>query len=47
MEVDGPHLLCILKDEDLKTEGLISTSQIAAIRDAEERWLADMKSFES
>ncbi|SJK99323.1 uncharacterized protein ARMOST_02616 [Armillaria ostoyae] len=47
MEVDRPHLLRILKDEDLKTEGLISTSQIAAIRDAEERWLADMKSFES
>ncbi|PBK88923.1 hypothetical protein ARMGADRAFT_1033536 [Armillaria gallica] len=38
MEVDGPHLLHILKDKDLKTEGLISTSQIAAIRDAEERW---------
>ncbi|KAK0432482.1 hypothetical protein EV421DRAFT_1910864 [Armillaria borealis] len=47
MEVDRPHLLRILKDKDLKTEGLILTSQIAAIRDAEEHWLADMKSFES
>ncbi len=28
MEVDGPHLLRILKDEDLKTEGLISLPRL-------------------
>ncbi len=46
MEVDRPHLLRIITDTDLKVEGKISTSQVAAIRDAEQCWLADVKEYD-
>lgn len=46
MEVDGPHLLQIITDTDLKVEGKISTSQVVAIRDAEQCWLADVKEYD-
>lgn len=42
MEVAGPHILRLLSDEDLMSDGKLSKAQIAEVRDGEERWLADV-----
>lgn len=40
MDVDGPHLLCKITDQQLADGGL-SVGQVAAVRDGEERYLVD------
>lgn len=43
MELAGPHILRLLKDEHLVSDGHLTRAQVAEVRDAEERWLRDME----
>lgn len=42
MELAGPHVLRLLTNEDLATDGGLSKVQVAELRDGEERWRADL-----
>jgi len=36
--VDGPHALCWISNEALRTEGKLAIGELATLRDAEQRW---------
>ncbi|KAG2113831.1 uncharacterized protein F5147DRAFT_570720 [Suillus discolor] len=38
IHLDGPHLLRLVSNEQLQTEGGLSLGELAVLRDAEERW---------
>ncbi|KAG2111135.1 uncharacterized protein F5147DRAFT_651357 [Suillus discolor] len=38
IHLDGPHLLRLVSNEQLRTEGGLSLGELAVLRDAEERW---------
>jgi len=38
IHLNGPHLLRLISDEQLRTEGGLSLGELAILRDAEERW---------
>ncbi|KAI3602366.1 hypothetical protein WG66_011261 [Moniliophthora roreri] len=40
LNIDGPHVLRLIKDEALEKKGL-SIGEVAGLRDAEERWMTD------
>ncbi|KAJ8082936.1 hypothetical protein PM082_008794 [Marasmius tenuissimus] len=40
LDIDGPHVLRLIKDSALESEGF-SIGEVAGLRDAEERWMAD------
>ncbi|KAK1233769.1 hypothetical protein PQX77_003060, partial [Marasmius sp. AFHP31] len=40
LDIDGPHVLRLIKDSALESEGF-SIGELAGLRDAEERWMAD------
>lgn len=42
MELRGLHILRLLKDEDLASDGGLTKAQIAEVRDAQERWMLDI-----
>lgn len=37
-DITGPHILRLISDDDLRKHGLLSIGELAALRDAEERW---------
>ncbi|KAG1872131.1 hypothetical protein C8R48DRAFT_595708, partial [Suillus tomentosus] len=37
-QIMGPHLLRLISDDQLRTECVLSIGELAAVRDAEERW---------
>ncbi|EIM83125.1 uncharacterized protein STEHIDRAFT_114137 [Stereum hirsutum FP-91666 SS1] len=41
MELAGPHILRLLSNQDLIADAKLTNTQVAEVRDAEERWLAD------
>lgn len=43
MELAGPHVLRLMKDEDLGSDGELSKAQIAELRDGEEWWKVDVE----
>ena len=40
LDIDGPHVLRLIKDGALESKGF-SIGEVAGLRDAEERWMAD------
>jgi len=36
--IQGPHVLCFIKDEYLCTEGHLLLGELGTLRDAEEHW---------
>ncbi|KAG7097607.1 hypothetical protein E1B28_004941 [Marasmius oreades] len=43
MEIEGPHVLRLIKDSVLQSGGGLSIGELAGLRDAEERWMADCR----
>ena len=41
IQITGPHVLHLVSDVDLRGEGKLSVGELASLRDAELRWIAD------
>jgi hypothetical protein len=42
INITGPHLLRLIDDAALRTEARLDLGELAGVRDAEERWLAEI-----
>jgi hypothetical protein len=42
INVTGPHLLRLIDDTALQTEGGLDLGELAGVRDAEERWMSEV-----
>ena len=41
IQITGPHILHLVSDVDLRGDGKLSVGELASLRDAELRWMAD------